>query len=46
MVMSMGYAPHLIARGRAERPQGGVAVLTPVHVPRVLQDRVACDAEV
>src|SRR5690348_18101033 len=44
--MLMGHPPPIIARGRENRPQGGREGLTPVQVPMVVQELVACDAEV
>src|SRR5215813_2203520 len=44
--MLMGHPPPIIARGREDAPQGCFEGLTPVQVPRVVQELVACDAEV
>src|SRR4029434_7477031 len=42
----MGHPPPIIARGRENRPQGCLESLTPVQVPMVVQELVACDSEV
>ena len=44
--MLMGHPPPLSARGREHRPHGGFAGLTPGHVSMMVQELVACDAEV
>src|SRR5262250_3247741 len=44
--MLMGHPPQIIARGREDAPQGCFEGLTPVQVPIVVQELVACDAEV
>src|SRR5215510_1057298 len=44
--MLMGHPPPIIARGREDAPQGCVEGLTPVPVPVVVQELVACDAQV
>ena len=44
--MLMGHPPPIIARGREKASQGCFEGLTPVHVPIVVQELVACDSEV
>src|SRR3954469_13473210 len=44
--MLMGHPPPIITRGRAEASQGCFEGLTPVQVPVVVEELVACDAEV
>src|SRR6266571_4401761 len=44
--MLMGHPPHIIARGRKNRPQGGFEGLTPVQMLIVVEELVACDSEV
>src|SRR6516165_4608624 len=44
--MLMGHPPQRIARSRENRSQGGFEGLTPVQVPMVVEELVACDAEV
>src|SRR5215471_8541281 len=44
--MLMGHPPPIIARGRENRPQGCFEGLTPVQVSMIVQELVACDAEV
>jgi hypothetical protein len=44
--MLMGHPPPLVARGRDNAPQGCFAGLTPVPVPMVVEELVACDAQV
>jgi hypothetical protein len=44
--MLMGHPPQIIARGRENASQGCFEGLTPVQVPIVVQQLVACDAEV
>ena len=44
--MLMGHPPHIIACGREHAPQGCFEGLTPVHVPLVVEELVACDAQV
>src|SRR5215470_7249049 len=44
--MLMGHPPPIIARGREDTPQGCFEGLTPGQVPVVVQELVACDAQV
>ena len=44
--MLMGHPPHIIARGRDNAPQGCFEGLTPVPVPRVMEELIACDSKV
>jgi len=44
--MLMGHPPQIIARGREDAPQGCFEGLTPVQVPMVVEELVACDAKV
>src|SRR6266568_9682149 len=44
--MLMGHPPPIIARGREDAPQGCFEGLTPVQVPVVVEQLVACDAKV
>ena len=44
--MLMGHPPPIIARGRENAAQGCFEGLTPGHVSIVVQELVACDAEV
>ena len=44
--MLMGHPPQIIARGRENAPHGCFEGLTPVQVPVVVEELVACDAEV
>src|SRR5262244_3683681 len=44
--MLMGHTPPIIACGRENASQGGFEGLTPGQVPIVVQELVACDAEV
>src|SRR5438067_6319443 len=44
--MLMGHPPPIIARGREDAPQGCFEGLTPVQVPMVVEELVACDAQV
>src|ERR1043166_7771183 len=44
--MLMGHPPPIIARGREHAPQGCFEGLTPVQVPVVVEELVACDAQV
>src|SRR6266699_7085782 len=44
--MLMGHPPHISARGRKNRPQGGFEGLTPVQMLIVVEELVACDSEV
>ena len=44
--MLMGHPPQRIARSRENRSQGCFEGLTPVQVPMVVEELVACDAEV
>src|SRR6266571_5293097 len=44
--MLMGHPPQISARGRKNRPQGCFEGLTPVQMLIVVQELVACDAEV
>jgi hypothetical protein len=44
--MLMGHPPPIIARGRENAPQGCFEGLTPMQVPVVVEELVACDAKV
>ena len=44
--MLMGHPPQIIARSREDTPQGCFEGLTPGQVPVVVQELVACDAQV
>src|SRR5262250_2113563 len=44
--MLMGHPPQIIARGRENASQGCFEGLTPGQVSMVVQELVACDAEV
>ena len=44
--MLMGHPPQIIARGREDAPQCCFEGLTPVQVPMVVEELVACDAQV
>src|SRR6266566_6782709 len=44
--MLMGHPPQIITRGREDASQGCFEGLTPVQVPVVVEELVACDAEV
>src|SRR5262249_50045853 len=44
--MLMGHPPQITARGRENTPQSGFEGLTPGQVPVVVEELVACDAEV
>src|SRR6266853_1513022 len=44
--MLMGHPPQIVARGQENAAQGCFEGLTPVQVPIVVQELVACDAEV
>jgi hypothetical protein len=44
--MLMGHPAPIIARGREKASQGCFEGLTPVHVPIVVQELVACNSEV
>ena len=44
--MLMGHPPPITARGRENAPQGCFEGLTPVQVPIVVQELVACASEV
>jgi len=44
--MLMGHPPQIIARGREDAPQCCFEGLTPVQVPMVVEELVACDAKV
>jgi hypothetical protein len=44
--MLMGHPPQIIACGREDALQGCLEGLTPVHVPMVVEELVACDAQV
>ena len=43
--MLMGHPPPIIARGREKASQGCFEGLTPVQVPIVVQELVACDSQ-
>src|SRR5919199_4100465 len=44
--MLMGHPPPIIACGRENAPQGCFEGLTPVQVPMVVEELVACDSKV
>src|SRR3989442_15437423 len=44
--MLMGHPPQIVARGQENAAQGCFEGLTPVQVPIVVQELVACDSEV
>src|SRR6266568_8850772 len=44
--MLMGHPPQIIARGREDAPQCCFEGLTPVQVPVVVEELVACDSKV
>ena len=44
--MLMGHPPPIIACGRENAPQGCFEGRTPVQVPMVVEELVACDAQV
>src|SRR5215510_7453944 len=44
--MLMGHPTQIIARSRENAPQGCFEGLTPVQVPVVMEERVACDSQV
>ena len=44
--MLMGHPPPIIARGREHVPHGCFEGLTPVQVSMVMEELVACDAQV
>ena len=44
--MLMGHPPPIITRSRENAAQGCLEGLTPVQVPVVVEELVACDAEV
>src|SRR5919201_1354079 len=44
--MLMGHPPQIVARGQENAAQGCFEGLTPVQVPMVVQELVACDSEV
>jgi hypothetical protein len=44
--MLMGHPPQIIACGRENAPQGCFEGRTPVQVPMVVEELVACDAQV
>src|SRR5690242_18368437 len=44
--MLMDHPPQIIARGREEAPQGCFEGLTPVQVPMVMEELIACNAQV
>ena len=44
--MLMGHPPPIITRGREDAPQGCFEGLTPVQVPVVVDELVACDVQV
>jgi hypothetical protein len=44
--MLMGHPPQIIARGREDALQGCFESLTPVPVPMVVEELVACDSQV
>src|SRR6266446_6000838 len=44
--MLMGHPPQIITRGQENAAQGCFEGLTPVQVPIVVQELVACDSEV
>ena len=44
--MLMGHPPQIVACGRENAPQGCFEGLTPVQVPMVVEELVACDTKV
>jgi hypothetical protein len=44
--MLMGHPPPIITRGREDASQGCFEGLTPVQVPVVVEELVACDSKV
>jgi hypothetical protein len=44
--MLMGHPPQIVARCRENAPQGHIEGLMPAQVAMVVQELVACDAEV
>jgi hypothetical protein len=44
--MLMGHPPPITARGRENAPQGYFEGLTPVQVPVVVEEFVACNTQV
>src|SRR5215831_1302727 len=44
--MLMGHPPPIVARGRENRPRGGFEGPMPRQVPMVMEELVACDAQV
>jgi hypothetical protein len=44
--MLMGHPPPIITRGRENAPQGCFEGLTPVQMPMVVKELVACDSQV
>src|SRR5215470_2509925 len=44
--MLMGHPPPILARGRDKASQGCFEGLTPVQVPMVMEELIACNAEV
>ena len=43
--MLMGHPPQIVACRRENAPQGCFEGLTPVQVPMVVEELVACDAQ-
>jgi hypothetical protein len=44
--MLMGHPPQIIACGRENAPQGCFEGLTPIQMPMVVEELVACDSQV
>src|SRR4029453_2551810 len=44
--MLMGHPPQIIARGREKAPQSYFEGLTPVQVPMIMEELIACNAQV
>jgi hypothetical protein len=44
--MLMGHPPQIITRGRENAPQGCFEGLTPVQMPMVVKELIACDSQV
>src|SRR5262245_16069621 len=44
--MLMGHPPPIVARSRENAPHGCFEGLTPVQMPMVVEELVACDAQV
>jgi len=44
--MLMGHPPQIIARGREKAPQSYFEGLMPVQVPMIMEELIACNAQV